>query len=652
MFDGHHLPLPPPPHLRSRASIIGQSAHPASNRSSPAMGSLPRLDDHLPHPQNVGAQMPQSGNNVGPGSSLSGLHNPPSTSSPRTQSKMTTGPAAVPLPVPMYHLPKPNGSPTREQRERDREYERRERDRDWEREQRERSREIMQVERGERNSRSGPNRGVPGYPDPNGGPPRQAVGREEREWERHRERIAAAEREREREMQIRREVESNSGFLSRPGPPVQRHEHPPNDHVLPRSQQQTHPPHLQPHHNNPQQSHLVHGGHHHHHHHHHSRGSASKGKNKDLSSHKNQNVNPIVVVEPHHQHSMPHRPSAHYNEPPYKPLPSPKTGPNDLPILSMNGPGLSPLDHYNQHIQHSQRTSHLHHSQTLPILPPPSIITRPSSPQVSHPIHLFPPSAPDPLVPGVHLGIFVYPRLPFPFFDFPEKVLVNVDKDGGLVPDEVLANENNDPAKAAMLEDMMILDKEVDREVRATIVLPWGLLYDELPTMFSKGESGWKGLNLWGGGIIPRGGTTPAEAQSSGPTIGGRRVYTDDSDLALCVLHSGFVNMSGMRKAKANKMSMKIEVKLSREGRFVGGFGAVYHGGHPEKEREGGLDGVNEEDGRRMLSGGWGNGHDGAGLEILAVEFIQVGCQSRTHFIGSLLTRLPPVLNVFRGPVE
>ena len=221
--------------------------------------------------------------------------------------------------------------------------------------------------------------------------------------------------------------------------------------------------------------------------------------------------------------------------------------------------------------------------------------------------------------------------MPFPFFDFPEKVIVNVDKDGALVPDEVLANENNDPVRAAMLDEMMVLEKEVDREVRATVILPCGLLYDELPTMFSKGQSGWKGLNLWGGGIIPRGGTTPAEAQSSGPTIGGRRVYTDDSDLALCVLHSGFVNMGGMRKAKANKMSMKIEVKLSREGRFVGGFGAPYHGGRPEKEKEGGLDGVNgasgnEEDGRRMLSGGWGNGHDGAGMEILAVEFIQVSC--------------------------
>jgi hypothetical protein len=213
-------------------------------------------------------------------------------------------------------------------------------------------------------------------------------------------------------------------------------------------------------------------------------------------------------------------------------------------------------------------------------------------------------------------------------------VIVNVDKDGLLVSDEVLANESNDPAKAAILEDMVILEKEVDREVRATVVLPWGLLYDELPTMFSKGESGWKGLNLWGGGIIPRGGTTPAETHHSGPTIGGRRVYTDDSDLALCVLHSGFANMGGMRKAKANKMSMKVEVKLTREGRFVGGFGAIFHGGHPVKEREGGLNGVNgaggnEEDGRRMLSGGWGNGHDGAGLEILAVEFIQVSCIKR-----------------------
>ena len=620
MFDGHHLPLPPPPppshsqHPRSRTSIIGQASHSASNRSSPAMGSLPRLDDHLPLP-NVGAQIPQSGNHGGPGSSLPGLHHPSSSSSPRTQNKMTTGPAAPVLHNPNY-FSKPNGSPTREYRDKEREIER------WDREQRERSREIMHAERSERSSRGGPARPLPAFPDPNGSLARQNVSREEREWERHRERVAGVERE--RDMQMRKEVESGPGFLSRVGHPP-RNEHPQSDHILSRSQQQTHPSHLQPHHGNSQQSHIVHGAHHHHHHHY-PRGNYSKGKTKDPSSHKNQNVNPIVVFEPHQQqHSIPHRSPLHY-EPPYKPLPSPKTGPNDL---SVNGPGLSPLDHYNQHMHHNQRTTHLHHSQSLTVLPPPSIMTQPSSPQVSHPIHLFPPSAPEPLVPGVHLGVFVYPRLPFPFFDFPEKVIVNVDKDGVLLPDDVFENENNDPVKAAVLEDMVVLEREVDREVRATIVLPWGLLYDELPTMFSKGESSWKGLNLWGGGIIPRGGTTPAEAQSTGPTIGGRRVYTDDSDLALCVLHSGFVNMGGMRKAKANKMNMKIEVKLTREGRFVGGFGSMYHGGLPEEEREGGSDGTDgtgrtEGDGRRMLSGGWGNGHDGAGLEILAVEFIQV----------------------------
>ena len=378
MFDGHHLPLPPPPppshpqHPRSRASIIGQASHPSSNRSSPAMGSLPRLDDHLPHSQNVGAQMSQSGNHIGPGP---GLHHPPSSSSPRTQNKMTTGPAASALHNPGYFT-RPSSSPTREQREREREYERWGRDGDWEREQRERSREIMHAERGEKVSRSGSVRGMPGFPDPNGGggPPRQALSREEREWERHRERAGV---EREREMQMRKEIESNPSFLSRAGLPTQRNEHPPNDHILSRSQQM-HPSHLQHHHNN-QQSHLAHGSHHHHHHHHHSRNS--KGKSRDAGSHKNQNVNPIVVVEPHHQqHSIHHRPPPHYNEPQYKPLPSPKTGPNDLPVPPINGPGLSPLDHYNQNIHHNQRTAHLHHSQSLPNLPPPSIMTQRSRP--------------------------------------------------------------------------------------------------------------------------------------------------------------------------------------------------------------------------------------------------------------------------------
>lgn len=168
-----------------------------------------------------------------------------------------------------------------------------------------------------------------------------------------------------------------------------------------------------------------------------------------------------------------------------------------------------------------------------------------------------------------------------------------------------------------------------------TIVIPHGCLYTEMPTMANKNGGGWRGLNIWGGGVV--GGTAPALAHV-GPraTIGGRRVYTDDSDLVLCVLHAGFVDMVGMRKAKEERCDLRVEVRLSKEGRFVGGFGAAFPGAEDRDD---------VVDGRRMLSGGWGNGHDGAVMEILNVEVVQVRvfCFLSILLLNGFLCRDKPV---------
>lgn len=141
-----------------------------------------------------------------------------------------------------------------------------------------------------------------------------------------------------------------------------------------------------------------------------------------------------------------------------------------------------------------------------------------------------------------------------------------------------------------------------------------------------------------------------------------RRVYTDDSDAFLCALHSGWVTWSGAAQARMEGKAMKIEVRVLRcigaegigigrfygreeiVGRFLGGWGEkcfVPRGGlgegtdvGPPGERrgdedvdmqspEGELD-DEENDGRGLVSAGWGTGHDGSAIEIVDARFVEV----------------------------
>ncbi|KAF8972785.1 hypothetical protein BDZ97DRAFT_1649641, partial [Flammula alnicola] len=43
-----------------------------------------------------------------------------------------------------------------------------------------------------------------------------------------------------------------------------------------------------------------------------------------------------------------------------------------------------------------------------------------------------------------------------------------------------------------------------------------------------------------------------------------RRVYTDDSDIFLCAIHSGWLTWSGARKARARGRDLRIEVRVLR----------------------------------------------------------------------------------------
>lgn len=121
-----------------------------------------------------------------------------------------------------------------------------------------------------------------------------------------------------------------------------------------------------------------------------------------------------------------------------------------------------------------------------------------------------------------------------------------------------------------------------------------------------------------------------------------RRVYTDDSDLFLCVMHAGWVRWSGVREARKEGRDLRVEVRLTREARFVGGFGSCYlGGGRSDREEDRGEgqeeDFVGEDDGRTLLSAGWGNSHDGSGVEIMNAQFVKVSSLVFSYFSSILI---------------
>ncbi|OSD04904.1 hypothetical protein PYCCODRAFT_1363462 [Trametes coccinea BRFM310] len=212
---------------------------------------------------------------------------------------------------------------------------------------------------------------------------------------------------------------------------------------------------------------------------------------------------------------------------------------------------------------------------------------------------VFPRSASPPptlTLPVRHIGTFVYPRTPFPFLDFPAPV-----------------TETGTPADPV--------------DFRATIYIPSRFIPLSRPAR----------PRIWGGGLIPAvppltGAQRQLVQQFSGghPGYGrpepseirdGRRVYTDDSDLFLCALHSGWVSWSMARRARRESKDLRLEVRLTREARFVGGLGS------PLRMREATLDDEpdSENDGSSLLSSGWGNSHDGSGIEVLKAEFVAPG---------------------------
>jgi len=136
-------------------------------------------------------------------------------------------------------------------------------------------------------------------------------------------------------------------------------------------------------------------------------------------------------------------------------------------------------------------------------------------------------------------------------------------------------------------------------------------------------------------------------------------VYTDDSDLFLCAVHSGWITWTGAWAARQQGKDVKLDLRVLRcagapggarwvesgvagrredvVGRFLGGWGekCFNEAGKGRKrqvddEKENDVEGDQdasdgEDDGRGLVSAAWGTSHDGSAIEVLGVEFVDVG---------------------------
>ncbi|KAF7431010.1 hypothetical protein PC9H_006725 [Pleurotus ostreatus] len=142
---------------------------------------------------------------------------------------------------------------------------------------------------------------------------------------------------------------------------------------------------------------------------------------------------------------------------------------------------------------------------------------------------------------SIHLGTFVYPKTPFPYsfwengdLEFGSQIKprnIEARDKSTEKPEETDVKDEATETEAADDKDLL------DVDIHATIIIPHGFIPLERPSR----------PKIWGGGVL-LGGT--------------RRIYTDDSNLFLCALHSGWVTWSGGAAARKEGRDLKVEVRI------------------------------------------------------------------------------------------
>lgn len=93
--------------------------------------------------------------------------------------------------------------------------------------------------------------------------------------------------------------------------------------------------------------------------------------------------------------------------------------------------------------------------------------------------------------------------------------------------------------------------------------------------------------------------------------------YTDDSDLRLVLLHSGFVTLDDMGKAGGRDLRVRLRVGRHARGRYIGGPAEAPKKGAGKREK--------------IKSFAWGNSHDGGSIEVVGIEWVKRGTAHSKH---------------------
>ncbi|KAL5531599.1 hypothetical protein ACEPAG_4476 [Sanghuangporus baumii] len=322
---------------------------------------------------------------------------------------------------------------------------------------------------------------------------------------------------------------------------------------------------------------------------------------------------PYQVQHPPHQQSLP---------PPHQ---SRSSSANGLP-----GQGIPGHLHTNNPYRHMPSGMP---PQSYP--PPPMHYNEVPPPPVPMALQPMPPPSPPlreptPAEPPLHLGTYVFPRIPFPYF-FPSRLELEM---------RALNVSTGQLKKGARREAELGVDHK-DRPTHVTILVPSAHLPSSLPT---DGRP-----RIWGGAplSIPNPWVPYVNYMPRSHGANARRIYTDDSDIVLCALHSGRISWAGLKRARAAGLDLSIRLALHRDvGRYIGGSSAFADGsvveGSPSvdvglkrsldgKSLTGQLDNM-RSDGLSWLatqSASWDSGHDGSGIEVISTEWLLRGSAHR-----------------------
>lgn len=229
--------------------------------------------------------------------------------------------------------------------------------------------------------------------------------------------------------------------------------------------------------------------------------------------------------------------------------------------------------------------------------------------------------------PPLHLGTFIFPRTPFPYF-FPaasKRLLTDQQSRRASEREAGRGHGRHEP------------DALSERETHVTILIPTTYLPS---TRQRDGRP-----RIWGGGgsdrALPSG--LPQDRHSfyrfTPPKLP-RRIYTDDSDLVLCALHAGRISWNGIQRARAAHLDLELRLRVVRDvGQYIGGPSALargYASSGAEQDLDLGLEQLVKSSGKIsttreigeeaswLQSASWESGHDGSGIEVLRAEWVPV----------------------------